>query len=42
VLHVNITQQDAEHLGRMPGAEGSLVRECLLSPSALVGEQCEP
>jgi GTP-binding protein HflX len=42
VLHINLSQQDAEHLGRMPGAEGLLVRESILSPSALVARQGEP
>ena len=41
LLHINLSQQDAEHLGRMPGAEGLLVRESILSPSALVEEQGE-
>lgn len=30
LLHVNLSQQDAEQLGRMPGAEGLLVRETIL------------
>ncbi len=30
LLHVNLSQQDAEQLGRMPGAEGLLVRESIL------------
>jgi GTP-binding protein HflX len=30
LLHVNLSQQDAEHLGRMPGEEGLLVRESIL------------
>jgi GTP-binding protein HflX len=42
LLHVNLTRQDAEQLGRMPGAEGHLVRELLLLPSGLVGQQGEP
>lgn len=42
LLHINLSQQDAEHLGRMPGAEGVLVRESILSPSALVARQGEP
>ena len=42
MLHINLSQQDAEHLGRMPGAEGVLVRESILSPSALVARQGEP
>ena len=41
LLHINLSQQDAEHLGRMPGAEGLLVRESILSPSALVARQGE-
>ena len=31
LLHVDLSQQDAEQLGRMPGADGLLVRESLLS-----------
>ncbi len=42
LLHINLSQQDAERLGRMPGAEGLLVRESILSPSALVAQQGEP
>ena len=42
LLHINLSQQDAEHLGRMPGADGSLVRDVILSPSALVARQGEP
>jgi GTP-binding protein HflX len=30
LLHVDLSQQDAEQLGRMPGAEGTLVRESIL------------
>ena len=41
LLHINLSQQDAEHLGRLPGAEGLLVRESILSPSALVAGQGE-
>jgi hypothetical protein len=44
LLHVDISQQDAEQLGRMPGAEGMLVRESILSPlahSALAARQGE-
>jgi len=41
LLHVDLSQQDAEQLGRMPGAEGSLVRESILSPSALADRQGE-
>jgi len=36
LLHVNLSHQDAEQLGRMPGAEGLLVRDTILSLSALV------
>jgi GTP-binding protein HflX len=42
LVHINLSQQDAEQLGRMPGAEGILVRENILSPSALVARQGEP
>ena len=42
LVHINLSQQDAEQLGRMPGAEGILVREHILSPSALVARQGEP
>lgn len=31
LLHVDLSQQDAERLGRMPGDEGMLVRESILS-----------
>ena len=44
LLHVDISHQDAEHLGRMPGAEGQLVRESILtelSPLALAARQSE-
>jgi len=30
LLHVDLSQQDAERLGRMPGADGTLVRESIL------------
>ena len=30
LLHVNLSQQDAEQLGRLPGADGTLVRESIL------------
>ena len=30
LLHVDVSQQDAERLGRMPGADGTLVRESIL------------
>ncbi len=42
LLHVDLSQQDAEQLGRMPGADGLFVRESLLvslSPSALAAQQ---
>jgi GTP-binding protein HflX len=42
LMHINLSQQDAERLGRMPGAEGLLVRDSILSPSALVAQQGEP
>ena len=42
LLHINLSQQDAERLGRMPGAEGLLVRDNILSLSALVVGQGEP
>jgi len=42
LLHINLSQQDAERLGRIPGAAGLLVRESILSPSALVARQGEP
>ncbi|MGA9572986.1 MAG: ribosome rescue GTPase HflX [Lysobacterales bacterium] len=42
VLHINLSQQDAERLGRMPGEEGLLVRNNILSPSALVAQQSGP
>jgi len=44
LLHVDLSQQDAEQLGRMPGAEGLLVRESILtklSPLALAARQGE-
>jgi len=41
LLHVDLSQQDAEQLGRLPGAAGLLVREFILSPSALVAQQGE-
>ena len=30
LLHVDLSQQDAEQLGRLPGADGTLVRESIL------------
>ena len=42
LLHINLSQQDAERLGRMPGDEGLLVRDDILSLSALVAQQGEP
>jgi GTP-binding protein HflX len=30
LVHVDVSQQDAERLGRMPGADGTLVRESIL------------
>ena len=42
LLHINLSQQDAERLARMPGAQGLLVRESILSLSALVVGQGEP
>ncbi len=41
LLHVNLSHQDAEQLGRMPGAEGLLVRDDILSLSALAARQGE-
>ena len=42
LLHISLSQQDAERLGRMPGAEGLLVRDSILGPSALVAQRDEP
>ena len=42
LMHISVSQQDAERLGRMPGAEGLLVRDKILSLSALVAQQSEP
>lgn len=42
LLHINLSQQDAERLGRMPGAEGLLVRDRILQPSTLVAGQSAP
>jgi len=42
LLHINLSQQDAERLGRLPGADGLLVRDNILSLSALVAEQDAP
>ncbi len=39
LIHLNLSQRDAEKLGRLPGVEGLLVRESLLSPSALAARQ---
>jgi GTP-binding protein HflX len=44
LLRVDLSHQDAETLGRMPGAEGLLVRELILtklSPLALAERQAE-
>jgi len=41
-LHINLSQQDAERLGRMPGVEGLLVRDSILGPSALVAQGDAP
>jgi len=30
LIHVDLSQQDAEHLGRLPGDDGALVRESIL------------
>ena len=38
MLHINLSQQDAERLGRLPGEEGLLVRNNILSLSALVAQ----
>jgi GTP-binding protein HflX len=35
LIRVDLSQSDAEHLGRMPGADGLLVRETILSASTL-------
>ena len=29
LIHINLSEQDAEHLGRMPGDEGILMRETI-------------
>jgi GTP-binding protein HflX len=42
LLHINLSQQDAERLCRMPGAEGLLVRDRILQPSTLVARQSAP
>jgi GTP-binding protein HflX len=42
LMHIILSQQDAERLGRMPGAEGLLVRDCILGRSALVARRNEP
>ena len=42
LMHINLSQQDAERLGRMPGAEGLLVRDSILGRSALVARRYEP
>ena len=42
LMHINVSQQDAERLGRMPGAEGLLVRDSILGRSALVARRNEP
>ena len=31
LLHINLSQQDAERLGRLPGADGMLIRDNILS-----------
>ncbi len=44
LMHVDLSHQDAETLARMPGAEGLLVRESILtqlSPLALAARQAE-
>jgi len=44
LMHVDLAHQDAETLARMPGAEGLLVRESILtklSPLALAARQAE-
>jgi GTP-binding protein HflX len=35
LIHVDLSQKDAEQLGRMPGADGLLVRESILTASTL-------
>lgn len=42
LLHINLSQQDAERLGRQPGADGMFVRDNILSLSALVAQQDQP
>lgn len=42
LLHINLSQQDAERLGRQPGADGMFVRDNILSLTALVAQQDEP
>jgi GTP-binding protein HflX len=39
LIHINLSQEDAERLGRMPGEEGLLVRRSILQPSTLVAQQ---
>ena len=39
LLHIDLSQQDAKQLSRMPGAEGMLVRDSLLAPLALAVRQ---
>jgi len=41
MLYVILSQQDAEQLGRLPGADGLLVRDTILSPTALAAGQSE-
>ena len=41
LLHIDLSQQDAEQLGRLPGEEGMLVRDTILSPLALAARQGE-
>jgi len=42
LMHITLSQQDAERLGRLPGEAGLLVRDNILSPSALVAQQGGP
>lgn len=41
LLHVDLSQSDAEHLGRLPGADGLLVRESILTVSTLADRVSE-
>ncbi len=41
LLRVDLSERDAEQLARMPGVGGLLVRESILSPSALAARQAD-